>query len=334
MKSSGPRYLRKRSSDATTSTNVDNEYPKYPESKYLAPKNQDLNTTGLREKKLLALIIWLAVLFLLALILLILNILIINVLQMSHHGMKALKIYNYEDPITHEEESVVHFTAAKSHFDHVTVESGKLFGPKNQNFQLRGSRVILGEPTENTTKFLLQEGKCKFENVDQFVVLSSTNKKTLFSAQHPLVSIDHKIKKLSSSLIITNKVRSPVNEDLKINGENVVIRGNEGIQLEAKAFNISAATVIALNTSVGNFERFKIKELNFNYLKADGNLYFSGRNIYFGNQIKTLLMSSSPALSASIEAFRVCICKTTPTRAKIFLVNGNRPCVAPASICK
>jgi hypothetical protein len=316
MNSSGPRYLRKRSSDATTSTNVDNEYPKYPESKYLATNKQDLNVTGLREKKLLALIVWLAVLFLLALILLILNILIINVLQMSHHGMKSLKIYNYEDPITHEEESVVHFTAAKSHFDHVTVESGKLFGPKNQNFQLKGSRVILGEPTENTTKFLLQEGKCKFENVDQFVVLSSTNKKTLFSAQHPLVSIDQKIKKLSSSLIITNKVRSPVNEDLKINGENVVIRGNEGIQLDAKTLNISAATVIALNTS------------------ADGNLYFSGRNIFFGNQFKTLHMSSSPALSASIEAFRVCICKTTPTRAKIFLVNGNRPCVAPASICK
>ena len=67
---SGPRYLRKRSSDATTSTNVDNEYPKYPESRFLA-KKENLNVTGLREKKLMALIIWLSVLFLLALILLI-----------------------------------------------------------------------------------------------------------------------------------------------------------------------------------------------------------------------------------------------------------------------
>lgn len=60
---------------------------------------------------------------------------------MTHHGMKSLKTYTYEDPVTEEKESVVHFTAAKSHFDHVTVESGKLFGPKNHDFQLKGSRV-------------------------------------------------------------------------------------------------------------------------------------------------------------------------------------------------
>ena len=48
-------------------------------------------------------------------------------------------------------------------------------------------------------------------------------------------------------------MRSPVDEDLKVNGENVIIRGNEGIQMEAKAFNITASTMIALNTSVSCF---------------------------------------------------------------------------------
>lgn len=89
---------------------------------------------------------------------------------MNHHGMKSLKIYNYEDPQTGNEESIIHFTADKSHFEHVTVSTGRVFGPKNHNFNLEGSRIILGEPTENTTKLLLQEGKCKFENVDEFLV--------------------------------------------------------------------------------------------------------------------------------------------------------------------
>uniref|UniRef100_A0A7E4VFS2 Beta-sarcoglycan n=1 Tax=Panagrellus redivivus TaxID=6233 RepID=A0A7E4VFS2_PANRE len=313
----GPRYLRKRSSDATTSTNVDNEYPEYPEARYLkSHKKADLNVTGLREKKLLALIIWLSVLLVLALILLICNIMIINVLQMSHYGMKAFKIYSYENEKTHEEESIVHFTAQKSYFEEVTVESGRVFGPKNSRFTLQGSRVIVGQPTEPSTKLLLQDGKCRFENTDQFLVLSSTNSKTLFSAQHPLVSIDNKIKQLSASHIITNKVRSPVNEKLLIDAENVVIRGNEGIEIESRVFNVTADTIISFNTS------------------SDGNIHLGGRYIYFGSQRKTLSMSSSPALSASVEAFRLCVCKTSVGKAKLFLVNGNRQCMAPGSLCK
>lgn len=67
-----PRYLRRRSSDVSTSSNQDNDYPKYPETEYVK-KQQDLNVTGLREKKLMTLIIWLAVLSILAIILLIVS---------------------------------------------------------------------------------------------------------------------------------------------------------------------------------------------------------------------------------------------------------------------
>lgn len=69
----GPRYVRKKSSDISATSNEDNEYPKYPEPKYLARKEKDLNVTGLREKKLLTLIIWLIVLSILALIILIVS---------------------------------------------------------------------------------------------------------------------------------------------------------------------------------------------------------------------------------------------------------------------
>lgn len=89
---------------------------------------------------------------------------------MNRHGMQALKIYNYEDSKTGQEESIVHFAADKSHIDHVIVPSGKVYGPNSQNFMLQASRIILGQPVENTTKFLLQEGSCRFENVNDFLV--------------------------------------------------------------------------------------------------------------------------------------------------------------------
>uniref|UniRef100_A0AC34Q6E7 Beta-sarcoglycan n=1 Tax=Panagrolaimus sp. JU765 TaxID=591449 RepID=A0AC34Q6E7_9BILA len=310
-----PRYFRKKVSESGSS-NTEEEYPRYVDSKLVADDPETLNVTGLREKKLLILIVWLIVLFILAVIICVINILLIVVLRMNRHGMQALKIYNYEDSKTGQEESIVHFAADKSHIDHVIVPSGKVYGPNSQNFMLQASRIILGQPVENTTKFLLQEGSCRFENVNDFLVLSPENGKPLFSAQHPLVSIDQKIKQLASRNIITNKIRAPVNEDLLMKAENILIRGNEGIQVEARSLNITTKTILALNTT------------------ADGSLYFSARKIFIGNQWRTLPMSSSPALSASIEAFRVCICKSTPSRAKFFIVNGNRPCIAPTSVCK
>ena len=71
----GPRYIRKRSSDASTSSNGEHDYPKHPELRYVAKKEKDLNVTGLREKKLLTLVIWLVVLSILALIILIVSLL-------------------------------------------------------------------------------------------------------------------------------------------------------------------------------------------------------------------------------------------------------------------
>lgn len=51
----------------------------------------------------------------------------------------------------------------------------------------------------------------------------------MFSAQHPLITIDQRIKKISTNRIVTNKIRSPVNQNLNISGEDVNLRGNEGL---------------------------------------------------------------------------------------------------------
>jgi hypothetical protein len=53
----------------------------------------------------------------------------------------------------------------------------------------------------------------------------------MFSAQHPMITIDQRIKKISANRIVTNKIRSPVNQNLQISGDNVNFRGNEGLFL-------------------------------------------------------------------------------------------------------
>ncbi|MFH4980966.1 hypothetical protein AB6A40_007675 [Gnathostoma spinigerum] len=163
----------------------------------------------------------------------------------------------------------------------------------------------------NGTRFLLQDGTCRLENSKEFMIKG--NERPFFSARHPSYQIDNRIKKVSTKQIVTNKLRSPINENLRIDVENLTIRGNEGIQMDSKRFNATARNNITLKTT------------------KDGRLTMSARRIFIGNRFKPLPMSTSPALTASIDAYRVCMC--IAVRQKLFIVPGNKPCHTSRNYC-
>ncbi|KAI1721241.1 sarcoglycan complex subunit protein [Ditylenchus destructor] len=282
MNPSSPRYLRRRSS-----SDANGYVPPYGrESIHTTADEEHLRVTGLRRKKLMTLLIWLGVLTLLVIILFTINITLIRVLQMRYQGMTWLRFHTYlDDKNGNKQVSSVHFTAQKIDLGHVVANSGKVLGTRDKRLIIHGSRVIVNTK-ENGTRLVLQDGLCRLENVEQFQVVSGINGKTLFSAQHPLVTIDRKIKQISAKGMITNKIRSPVNENLKIETENANLRGNEGIQLDSKAINATAKTTLLLKTS------------------KDGSIRFNGKKIHIGNRWKVLSLSTSPALTASVDAFR------------------------------
>uniref|UniRef100_A0A914KNM0 Beta-sarcoglycan n=1 Tax=Meloidogyne incognita TaxID=6306 RepID=A0A914KNM0_MELIC len=278
---------------------------------------QSLRLAGLRRNSLLLLFIWLGVVATLALILLILNISLVLVLQMSPQGMRSLRIYSYTNPKTGYSEPAVHFSAEQTHLGQVVANSGKVLGQRGVNLEILGSRVLI--QTGNETKTVLQGGECRVEGVKQFQIRQPGTDKVLFSARHPLVSIDRRIKKISSGHIITNKLRSPIDESIHITAEDLGLRGNERIQMEAKAINFTAKTGIRFSTT------------------EDGSIRLTSKQIFLGSKWLSLPLSPSPALIASVEAFRVCLCRSSAVmieRPKVFIVPGNRPCIASANICQ
>ncbi|KAI6215319.1 Beta-sarcoglycan [Aphelenchoides besseyi] len=305
-----PRYLRRVDEDEDYST-------KRPSTTVgelrNATEEESLHVTGLREHRLIAMVIWLSVLCVLAAILLICNIMLIRTLQMSHHGMKSIRIHNYENLRTKEKESVVFMSAENIDLGHVIAKSGHVVGPRAQTINVDGTRVMMSGAT-NVTQFSLQDGLCKFDSQSNFKVINNRNEQTMFSAQHPMIDLDNRIRKISTGHIITNKIRAPVNQDLEIRGENVNLRGNEGIRAESRRFHVNASTALHIKTS------------------ADGAVRFNSRHLYVGAQSQPLPISSSPALTASVDAFRVCVCSTN--RPKLFLVRGNKRCNAQSSVCK
>uniref|UniRef100_A0A915MG94 Beta-sarcoglycan n=1 Tax=Meloidogyne javanica TaxID=6303 RepID=A0A915MG94_MELJA len=287
---------------------------------------QSLRLAGLRRNSLLLLFIWLG-----------LNISLVLVLQMSPQGMRSLRIYSYINPKTGYSEPAVHFSAEQTHLGQVVANSGKVLGQRGvnvvyytypvnipsipntsiPNLEILGSRVLI--QTGNETKTVLQGGECRVEGVKQFQIRQPGTDKVLFSARHPLVSIDRRIKKISSGHIITNKLRSPIDESIHITAEDLGLRGNERIQMEAKAINFTAKTGIRFSTT------------------EDGSIRLTSKQIFLGSKWLSLPLSPSPALIASVEAFRVCLCRSSAVmieRPKVFIVPGNRPCIAYANICQ
>ncbi|KHJ88764.1 hypothetical protein OESDEN_11434 [Oesophagostomum dentatum] len=220
----------------------------FPSASDSRERSNSINVTGLRKKKLYALLGCLAILAILAIFLLIMNIMIIVSLQMSHHGMRFLHFHNILDPRTGETEKIVKFDGNFVDLGTV-VTNGNVAGYKDKDLHIQGSRVIVSGAA-NSTRLTIQESGCRLENTEHFQIISSNTLRPIFSAQHPVISIDKKIKKLSTSKIITNKIRSPIDESLMINVENLSIRGNEGIHMEANAVKFAGKTSVIFNTSV------------------------------------------------------------------------------------
>lgn len=93
----------------------------------------------------------------------------INVLQMTHHGMRSLKIHSFVDEKTGEKAKSIHFAAQKIDLGHVVTNSGRVLGPREKNFDIHGSSVVFNT-MKNSSKLVLQDGTCRFENLENFQV--------------------------------------------------------------------------------------------------------------------------------------------------------------------
>ncbi|CAD6188651.1 unnamed protein product [Caenorhabditis auriculariae] len=265
---------------------------------------EDNEVTGLRSKRLVALLICLSVIFIVSLLLLALNLMIISTLQMNGNGMKFLRFHQSYNKQTDQMEKTVEMSGSKVELGKV-VSNGLVVGFPEKDILIHAPRITVSSKP-NDSRFVMDGNTCKFENTNSFQIVDSSGK-TVFSARHPTITIDKKIKKISATKIITDKIRSGVDEDLKIQTDDVTIRGNEALRLDARRIDISGGTRVAFNTS------------------RDGSIHLRG-GVRLGSGTAALPVSSSPALSASLDAMRVCAC--VHNKHQLFLVAANRPCQA------
>ncbi|MFH4982853.1 hypothetical protein AB6A40_009562 [Gnathostoma spinigerum] len=113
------------------------------ENPVIVDDESELQVTGLRAKRLWALLICLAILTILTFAVLVLNIMMIRVLGMSTKGMKHLQFHNRMNEKTGGDEIVLFITANKVHLGKVVAESGVVSGAPGRDLSVEGSRVCL-----------------------------------------------------------------------------------------------------------------------------------------------------------------------------------------------
>ncbi|CAI2347266.1 unnamed protein product [Caenorhabditis sp. 36 PRJEB53466] len=161
----------------------------------------DEEVSGLRSKRLLAMVVCLLILFLLTFLLLILNILIITTLRMDPTGIKFLRFHHNVNVQNGQIEKTVEMAGDKIQFEKVV--TNKVVGFPSKDILIHAPRMLISS-RPNDSILVISEKLCKLERINNFQVLSP-NGRTLFSARHPTVSIDKRIKKLAAEKIITNK---------------------------------------------------------------------------------------------------------------------------------
>ncbi|XP_066150375.1 beta-sarcoglycan isoform X1 [Euwallacea fornicatus] len=174
----------------------------------------------------------------------------------------------------------------------VTAENSSVF----VNLYSRLSRVFNKVAVE-------RNGTC-FHGLSSFTV-ENKNKKPLFEASSPNFKNLKNVNVFKGKSIETNKIRSKLDENLKIEGESLHFKGSEGSKLEAREIVWSTDQDI--------------------YLKSiNGSIVLSGKEGTYVD-IQRLPIARLPKNSYLTAQFKICVCMPQGKLFRLPIANVNDP---------
>ena len=105
----------------------------------------------------------------------------------------------------------------------------------------------------NAPQLRISPFEISMANIDNFRILDPETGKVYFDAFAPEFDISNPIESLAASEVETNRLVSPINEDLFIKSDaKLDLTGAEGIQMESKNINFDAGQDISLTSTTGS----------------------------------------------------------------------------------
>ncbi|KRZ14272.1 Beta-sarcoglycan, partial [Trichinella zimbabwensis] len=272
-------------------------------------EQEDLLLVGLRGRKLVALLVCVGLMWLIAIVNLVCNILLVMFLKIGNQGMDGVQFGRTVDG-----KPVVQFAASETYFQHMVSKTGTVGGYRDTDLNADASRIVIR--TNNSTTMpaglILDENRIRMQNVNTFIVRERNTLSKTFDASQPFLHLQKNIKKISTTLIKTKKIRAPLDNALTLDVENLSFRGNEGTLLSSRAMNVRSTQSIILKTG----------DRGVMNLTAGQGLFLTSA--------QRLPLSDSPSFRANVLGRRLCSCAST---GRLFTVAGNMPCASNLQSC-
>ncbi|KRY41931.1 Beta-sarcoglycan [Trichinella spiralis] len=272
-------------------------------------EQEDLLLVGLRGRKLIALLVCVGLMWLIAIVNLVCNILLVMFLKIGNQGMDGVQFGRTVDG-----KPVVQFAASETYFQHMVSKTGTVGGYRDTDLNADAARIVIR--TNNSTTLpvglIIDENRIRMQNVNTFIVRERNTLNKTFDASQPILHLQKNIKKISTKLIKTKKIRAPLDNALTLDVENLSFRGNEGTLLSSRAMNIRSTQSITLKTG----------DRGVMNLTAGQGLFLTSA--------QRLPLSDSPSFRANVLGRRLCSCAGT---GRLFTVAGNMPCASSLQSC-
>lgn len=212
---------------------------------YKAVQQQQTKTI-VRGRKTFAFWTLVVLLFLLAVGNLILTMTILGVLRIGS-GMESIELIP-------QEQTLKFFGEADLGNIHKQDGIMRNFNDENLDITAENSSVLLSlytRPNRDTTQMAVEQNGTRFSKLNSFRIQTS-KKELLFDAGDPSFGNLKNANNFKSKTIETNKVRSKLNETLKIQGDKVHLKGSEGSKIEGLLHSHSSSLFKNFNFSSGN----------------------------------------------------------------------------------
>ncbi|RZC36979.1 Sarcoglycan 1 domain containing protein [Asbolus verrucosus] len=213
---------------------------------YVPVHEQHLNKTGLRGRKTFAFWTLVALLFILAVGNLVLTVTILGVLRLGQ-GMESIELVP--------EEYAVKFFG-DTDLGHMYKRDGRIEGFKDEPVEISAdeSAVLLNLSLRNgrpMNKLRINQNGTHFRGFELFTVKNRQGT-VIFSTGTPHFHSLTGATSLEAKTVETDRIVSPVNSNLKIEGRTLTLKGSEGTTMDGKKIFWSADQDIYLKTENDN----------------------------------------------------------------------------------
>lgn len=213
---------------------------------YVPVHEQHLTKTGLRGRKTFAFWTLVALLFILAVGNLLLTVTILGVLRLGQ-GMESIELVP--------EELAVKFFG-DTDLGYMYKKDGKIEGFKDEPVEISAdeSAIVLHLSLRNgkpLNKLILHKNGTHFEKFKAFEV-KNKNGNVVFSTNNPEFKSLIKANSFEAKTISTNRIVSPIDSKLKVEGSTLSLKGSEGTRMDGKEIIWSADQDIYLKSNNGS----------------------------------------------------------------------------------